>query len=324
MYKYNYYTCSCFLSEVEYTSKEVLQAGACISPEVVKRINTVMLILEEAKLLMPNSAWFFDNKLAFSNEYKTAKSLDRQKIYAELETLTKSNSKGIFGLRIFGSGILYDHYGRENIVELVVLHVYLSSGAFDVYFDTRDWLPAYIEEEGEEYDEYTDHHIVPERYEPNKGRLEAAYVAIEAATGLKQDIQDYFDIEYDWGYGSEGRSFYTPRRIWEIMREEFPWFDDMDIMPYLAPSEAQKYLAEQISPKIEKLRELASQRPLLAREQLELDILQKILQSENLTDIDLIIDNLKQTPTDTQLRQRLLEKAAVKRNILLEKQSAFR
>lgn len=322
MYNYNFNHYQFLTSQHNYSSFEELKAGACVSGEVVNIIANILEILENAQLLTVNSFQLYGKNVQQGGS--PIQNIDRQRLLVELEALTQSNPEGIFKFNVFGSGLLHRERGRARYLGLLLLGFDLDNSECSIHIDTRDWLPAYIEEEGEEYDEYTDHHIVPEKYEANKGRLEAAYVAIEAATGLKQDIQDYFDTEYDWSYATEGRSFYTPRRIWELMREEYPWFDDMDIMPYLAPSEAQKYLAEQISPKIEKIRELASQRPLLAREQLELDILQKILQAENLSDIDLIIDNLKQTPTDTELRQRLLEKAAVKRNILLEKQSAFR
>ncbi len=59
-------------------------------------------------------------------------------------------------------------------------------------------------------------------------------------------------------------------------------------------------------PKIAELKTLSTRRPLLAREKIEMDFLQKILKANSLADLQSIENEVNSTPTDPELIKRLL------------------
>lgn len=76
-------------------------------------------------------------------------------------------------------------------------------------------------------------------------------------------------------------------------------------------------VSEPIENQITNLRHLSQCRPLLAREQLALDILAKILTLATAAEADALIAQLEKTPTDAQIREILIAKASSKRALLL-------
>lgn len=309
---HEYHALQCFSVPTASTDS----SGEYLSASTVFRIANVLQALEITGLFTVDSYQYYIPREGF-NAFTLTKVVmaSYEKIVEKLEALTEFNPDKVCGFIFLGLGFLFDSIGEKKQKELFRLQFEFDGRTGHLDYDARDWLPAYLTY-NEEKDDY-DCTLQFEQYKANRGRLEAALVAVEKKAGLKMSIFSGFDTEPDWGYATEGYSLYVPRRVWKVILQYAP---DIDILPYLAPSEAQTYLAEQLSPKIDKLRNIAQSRPLLAREQLELDTLTSVLSCNSLADIDLIINNLQHTPTDPDLRQRLLLQAQNKRHILVEKQ----
>lgn len=73
--------------------------------------------------------------------------------------------------------------------------------------------------------------------------------------------------------------------------------------------------------RITALETLRKSRPLLAREQVELQILQGILAAQTEAEIDTIISQIKATPTDAELRKILTAQAEARRSLIVDKNS---
>ena len=84
----------------------------------------------------------------------------------------------------------------------------------------------------------------------------------------------------------------------------------------------QKYsVTEPIQKKITALQNLRQSRPLLAREQLQLEILQSILDAQDEATINAILAKIAQTPTDAELRKILSTQAEAKRDLIIDNNS---
>lgn len=84
---------------------------------------------------------------------------------------------------------------------------------------------------------------------------------------------------------------------------------------------AQLLVTEPIENKITALKTLTKSRPLLAREQVELQILQGILAAQTEAEINTIISQIKATPTDAELRKILTAQAEARRSLIVDKNS---
>jgi hypothetical protein len=81
---------------------------------------------------------------------------------------------------------------------------------------------------------------------------------------------------------------------------------------------AQCLVIEPIQNKIATLKTLTKSRPLLAREQVELEILQGILAAQTEAEIETIISQIKATPTDAELRKILTAQAEARRSLIVD------
>jgi hypothetical protein len=80
-----------------------------------------------------------------------------------------------------------------------------------------------------------------------------------------------------------------------------------------------RYLViEPMENKIAALKTLIKSRPLLAREQLELESLQSILAARDIAEIDALWAKISNTPTDAELRKRLIAQAEAKRDLIVD------
>jgi hypothetical protein len=80
-----------------------------------------------------------------------------------------------------------------------------------------------------------------------------------------------------------------------------------------------RYLViEPMENKIAALKTLIKSRPLLAREQLELESLQSILAARDIAEIDALWAKISNTPTDAELRKRLIAQAQAKRDLIVD------
>jgi hypothetical protein len=81
---------------------------------------------------------------------------------------------------------------------------------------------------------------------------------------------------------------------------------------------AQYLVIEPMQNKIAALKTLIKSRPLLAREQLELESLQSILAARDIAEIDALWAKISNTPTDAELRKRLIAQAQAKRDLIVD------
>ena len=84
---------------------------------------------------------------------------------------------------------------------------------------------------------------------------------------------------------------------------------------------AQYLVIEPMQNKIDALKTLTKSRPLLAREQLQLEILQSILDAQDEATINAILAKIAQTPTDAELRKILSTQAEAKRDLIIDNNS---
>jgi hypothetical protein len=242
--------------------------------------------------------------------------INKENIISKLSFLLDNNEDGCISIRIQGYGLLKKRFEAEEKVEnLVNLDIRLDQRDIGLNIDVTNWLPLIVErKDGVTYYKW---HL--DRFNGNKGRLEAALLEIEAATGMQQEYSTSFDRgEYDDGYVTQGRSIYVSRHIFEEAFENQPFSIDVDITDYLAPKEALDFFDEKIMPKIAALQTLTKSRPLLAREQLELESLQSILAARDIAEIDALVAKISNTPTDAELRKRLIAQAEAKRDLILD------
>lgn len=77
-------------------------------------------------------------------------------------------------------------------------------------------------------------------------------------------------------------------------------------------------LTEPAENKIAALQTLTKSRPLLVREQLELETLQSILAAQDTSTIDALLTKISNTPTEPELRKKLIAQAQAKRDLIVD------
>jgi hypothetical protein len=299
---------------ISYPSIQNLKTGATINTQVLKDIALVLPVLEQHKLLFAEKVILVARKTHLFKDIEIL--INKENIISKLSFLLDNNEDGCISIRIQGYGLLKKRFEAEEKVEnLVNLDIRLDQRDIGLNIDVTNWLPLIVErKDGVTYYKW---HL--DRFNGNKGRLEAALLEIEAATGMQQEYSTSFDRgEYDDGYVTQGRSIYVSRHIFEEAFENQPFSIDVDITDYLAPKEALDFFDEKIMPKIAALETLTKSRPLLAREQLELESLQSILAARDIAEIDAILAKISNMPTDAELRKRLIAQAEAKRDLIVD------
>ena len=234
MYNYNY-ICS-FLDNFTIYSEYSFEK----SPQT---INNISMDIEKIISILENHKLFFVEELIFLPR-KDSKTTTRSCIKQDFLDCIKNNHSDYLVAEINGFGFLNNTNNLLSKIEnLLSIQFYFDKRQVYLTINTKNWLPLFIERKnGVTYYKWN-----LDSFNQNKGRLEAAFIEIEAATNMLQEYSPNFDRgEYDDGFVMQGRSIYVPRHIFEEAFENQPFSIEVDIADYLAPKEALDFFNDKI------------------------------------------------------------------------------